>query len=73
MLEDGSYELRLPYAHAPELLMDILRHSRHVTVLAPPELAEAVRQENLAAVQNFGACAGFEQGSGENDVFEKNE
>lgn len=50
-LPDGSFELRVPYSQSPELLMDILRHGRHVTVLAPAELASAVRDEHLLSVQ----------------------
>lgn len=50
-LPDGRYELRLPYAESTELIMDILKHGRHVTVVAPPELAAAVRQEHLLAAQ----------------------
>jgi predicted DNA-binding transcriptional regulator YafY len=73
MLEDGSYELRFPYSQTPELLMDLLRHGRHLTVLAPPELAEAVRAEHLLAAKNFEPCARSEHGDGENDVVEKDE
>ncbi|MEC5387747.1 WYL domain-containing transcriptional regulator [Uliginosibacterium sp. H3] len=39
-LEDGSYVLEVPYSNDQELLMDILRHSPEVEVLAPPELRE---------------------------------
>jgi predicted DNA-binding transcriptional regulator YafY len=50
-LDDGGYELRLPYSQEPELLMDILRHGRHVEVLEPAHLREAVRREHEAAAQ----------------------
>lgn len=48
-LAGGGYELRVPYSQAPELLMDILRHGRHVEVLEPASLREAVRREHAAA------------------------
>ena len=49
LLDDGGYELRVPYSQAPELLMDILRHGQHCEVIAPPGLREAVQQEHLSA------------------------
>jgi predicted DNA-binding transcriptional regulator YafY len=61
-LPDGGYELRIPYSHDPELLMDILRHGHHVTVLAPDSLRAAVQKEHLLAAKNFDTCAGFEHG-----------
>ena len=42
-LEDGCYELRLPYSDDRELLMDILKYGADVEVVAPVELREAVR------------------------------
>ncbi|GHU07277.1 DNA-binding transcriptional regulator [Betaproteobacteria bacterium] len=44
-LPDGSYRLSVPYADARELLMDILRHGRHVIVEAPPSLRRQVQKE----------------------------
>lgn len=70
-LLDGGYELRLPYSHDPELLMDILRHGRHVTVLAPDSLRQAVRTEHLHAAKNFDTCAGFEHGKLEDGASNK--
>lgn len=39
-----GYELEIPYANAEELVMDILRHSGDVEVLAPAELRAEVLQ-----------------------------
>lgn len=44
-LPDGSYRLRVPYADERELLMDILRHGRHVVIEAPPSLRRRVAEE----------------------------
>lgn len=41
-LDDGRYELTLPYREAPELLMDILKHGAEVEVRAPPALRASV-------------------------------
>lgn len=47
-LADGSYELAIPFSDHRELLMDILKHGRHVEVLEPEFLRQAVRDEILA-------------------------
>ena len=52
-LEDGSYELRIPYSATPELEMDILRHGEHVEVVAPPELRERIGRRLDAARQRY--------------------
>ncbi len=50
--EDGSLTLRVPYADATELAMDILRHGEQVQVLSPAALAQRVaRQLHDAAAQ----------------------
>ncbi len=41
-LSDGRYELRIPYRHAHELVMDILRYGPDVEVVAPEELRREV-------------------------------
>jgi predicted DNA-binding transcriptional regulator YafY len=42
MLDDGSYELRLPYSNPAELIMDILKYGPDVEVTSPQELRQAV-------------------------------
>lgn len=54
-LEDGRYELRLPYVDDTELVMDVLRQGEQVQVLAPPELVQAVRRRLAAAAALYGA------------------
>ncbi len=48
-LEDGRYELRLPYVDDTELVMDLLRQGEQVQVLAPPDLVVALRRRLAAA------------------------
>jgi predicted DNA-binding transcriptional regulator YafY len=50
--DDGSYELHLPYTNETELVMDVLRHAGHVTVMAPLSLARAVRAQLEAGLAN---------------------
>lgn len=52
-LADGSYRLSLPYADTRELLMDILRHGRHVTVEGPASLRDVVVEEVTAMAGNL--------------------
>lgn len=41
-LDDGRYELRVPYKDSRELCMDIMRHGPHVQVLEPQALRSEV-------------------------------
>ena len=52
-LPDGSYRLSIPYSDARELLMDILRHGRHVVVEGPLSLERLVAQEIAAMAQAY--------------------
>jgi proteasome accessory factor C len=52
-LEDGRYELRIPYREAQELVMDVLRHGSNVEVVDPSELVIAVRNELQAAHSRY--------------------
>ncbi len=53
-LEDGRYELRLPYSRDTELVMDILKHGAEVEVLAPEALREAVKMQLERARNRYG-------------------
>ena len=63
-LEDGRYELRIPYSSDKELIMDILKYGADVTVASPPELREAVKKQLDAAANQYwrakAAGSGFE-------------
>jgi predicted DNA-binding transcriptional regulator YafY len=52
-LEDGSYELRLPYSDPRELLLDILRYGSDVEVLEPPDLRQQVYVMLCETVQQY--------------------
>jgi predicted DNA-binding transcriptional regulator YafY len=56
-LPDGRYRLRVPYADARELLMDILRHGQQVVVEQPPELRQQVADEAAVLVKLYQAVA----------------
>ncbi len=44
-LDDGCYELKIPYSKDTELLMDIMRYGAGVKVIAPPSLVDHVAKE----------------------------
>ncbi|MEJ2308372.1 MAG: WYL domain-containing transcriptional regulator [Gammaproteobacteria bacterium] len=44
-LDDGRFQLTVPYGNPTELVMDILRHGRHVEVLEPESLRRQVAEE----------------------------
>ena len=52
-LDDGSYELRVPYSNALELIMDVLKFGPDVEVVAPDELRRAVAERLSAAVRVY--------------------
>ena len=58
-LADGCYEMKLPYADATEIAMDIMRHGDQVQVIDPVPLAAQVG----AALQRAGAAYGAVLGS----------
>jgi len=51
-LDDGRYQLSIPFNDHRELLMDILKHGAEVEVVAPAFLVEAVR-EQVAAMRRI--------------------
>jgi len=53
MLEDGSYELRVPYSDSRELVMDILKHSGEVEVISPDALRDAVAECLKSALVHY--------------------
>lgn len=52
-LDDGGYELSVPYSDARELLGDILRHGPHCTVCAPPALRDQIAQALREALGHY--------------------
>jgi predicted DNA-binding transcriptional regulator YafY len=53
-LDDGSYQLRLPYSNDPELIMDILKYGPDCEVVGPAGLREKVKQLLLVAARRYG-------------------
>jgi predicted DNA-binding transcriptional regulator YafY len=49
-LDDGSYELRIPYRDSRELVMVVMRHAAAVAVVEPDELREELTRELRATL-----------------------
>ena len=56
--DDGALTLRVPYADATELAMDVLRHGEQVRVLAPAALVKRVAAQVRAAAAVYGTQGG---------------
>jgi predicted DNA-binding transcriptional regulator YafY len=52
-LEDGRYELHIPYCDSCELVMDILKHGEEVEVVGPTELRERVVDRLKKTLKNY--------------------
>jgi predicted DNA-binding transcriptional regulator YafY len=52
-LEDGRYELILPYSQPDELVMDLMRYGPDVEVVSPASLREAVAEQLQAAASLY--------------------
>ena len=53
-LEDGSFELRIPYDDPRELVMDVLKYGPDVEVLRPASLRREIRTRLAAALARYG-------------------
>lgn len=53
-LDDGRYELRVPYSDPTELVMDVLRHGDSVTVTGDKALATLIAQRLRSAAAQYG-------------------
>ena len=52
-LDDGSYQLSLPYGDSRELVLDILRYGPDVEVMAPDALRCEIKDRLIAALQQY--------------------
>jgi predicted DNA-binding transcriptional regulator YafY len=54
-LDDGRFELQIPYHHAAELVMDLLKYGPDVEVVSPQALRNAVKKRLQLALQTYTA------------------
>jgi len=53
-LDDGRYELKVPYSNPRELLMDVLRYGADAEIIAPVSLRESAKSSLQLALSNYG-------------------
>jgi predicted DNA-binding transcriptional regulator YafY len=53
LLDDGRYELKLPYSEDTELVMEVLRYGADCEVVGPEGLRERLREALRAAVEQY--------------------
>ena len=53
LLDNGEYELRLPYHNPTELIMDILKYGPEVKVLKPADLKQAVIEQLQQSLKHY--------------------
>jgi hypothetical protein len=54
-LDDGSYQLQIPYSDDRELIMDILKYGGDCQVMAPEQLKQRVADEFRRGMQRYQA------------------
>jgi predicted DNA-binding transcriptional regulator YafY len=52
-LDDGRYELKVPYSNPRELLMDVLRYGADAEIVSPVPLRESARMSLQLALANY--------------------
>lgn len=52
-LDNGDYELHIPYSDHRELIMDILKYGADVTVISPPSLVKEVKAQLTNNLKNY--------------------
>lgn len=52
-LDDGTFELRIPYNNPTELIMEICRYAADVEVIEPPELRRLVAEKLQSSVNQY--------------------
>lgn len=53
ILDDGRYELRIPYSDPRELMMDVLKHGAEVEVIEPASLRQMIKQQLQVTAQQY--------------------
>ncbi len=52
-LEDGSYELKIPYSKEPELLIDVMKYGPEVEITEPKDLRKKIQETLIKTLRNY--------------------
>lgn len=53
-LDDGSYELKVPYSKEPEFIIDIMKYGSDVEVIDPKDLRKKIQENLINTLRNYG-------------------
>ena len=52
-LEDGSFELKIPYSKEPELLIDVMKYGPEVEIIEPKDLRKKIQETLIKTLRNY--------------------
>jgi len=52
-LDDGSYQLKIPYSKEPELLIDVMKYGPDVEVIEPKDLRKKIQEMLIKTLRNY--------------------
>ena len=52
-LEDGSYQLKIPYSKEPELLIDVMKYGPDVEIIEPKDLRKKIQELLIDTLKNY--------------------
>ncbi len=52
-IEDGSYELKIPYSKEPELLIDVMKYGPEVEITEPNDLRKKIQETLIKTLKNY--------------------
>jgi predicted DNA-binding transcriptional regulator YafY len=52
-LNDGSYELKIPYSKEPELLIDVMKYGPEVEIVEPKDLRKKIQETLIKTLKNY--------------------
>jgi predicted DNA-binding transcriptional regulator YafY len=52
-IEDGSYELKIPYSKEPELLIDVMKYGPEVEITEPKDLRKKIQETLIKTLRNY--------------------
>jgi predicted DNA-binding transcriptional regulator YafY len=52
-LDDGSYQLKIPYSKEPELLIDVMKYGPDVEIIEPKDLRKKIQETLIKTLRNY--------------------
>jgi predicted DNA-binding transcriptional regulator YafY len=52
-LNDGSYQLKIPYSKEPELLIDVMKYGAEVEIVEPRDLRKKIQEMLVKTLRNY--------------------